>query len=94
MHESYRPLPDFRPTIAIARFADLSILPRRSTPFFAPSKIGIEVTPLIAFVGTLLTIAAGAGIHHLMKDDDVSAPPAPSAERRISATGTCTLILL
>ncbi|KAM0793292.1 hypothetical protein ACM66B_000752 [Microbotryomycetes sp. NB124-2] len=49
--------------------------PPPAKPFFAKSRLGVEVTPLIAFVSALCCIATGAAIHHLYKDQDIRLKP-------------------
>ncbi|BGP12542.1 hypothetical protein JCM10213_004873 [Rhodosporidiobolus nylandii] len=45
--------------------------PPKPTPFFARKNIGLEVTPLMAFVGTIVTLATGFLIENLITDDSI-----------------------
>ncbi|BGO92775.1 hypothetical protein NBRC10512_007894 [Rhodotorula toruloides] len=45
--------------------------PPKPTPFFARKNIGLEVTPLMAFIGTIVTVAIGFMVHALMTDNTI-----------------------
>ncbi|TKA52714.1 hypothetical protein B0A53_04167 [Rhodotorula sp. CCFEE 5036] len=45
--------------------------PPKPTAFFARKNIGLEVTPLMAFIGTILTVAIGFLVHAYLTDDTV-----------------------
>ncbi|BGP36510.1 hypothetical protein JCM10450v2_000407 [Rhodotorula kratochvilovae] len=45
--------------------------PPKPTPFFARKNIGLEVTPLMAFVGTIVTVATGFLIKNLITEDSI-----------------------
>ncbi|GAA5838482.1 hypothetical protein JCM9279_003257 [Rhodotorula babjevae] len=45
--------------------------PPKPTPFFARKNIGLEVTPLMAFIGTIVTIATGFLVKNLITDDSI-----------------------
>ncbi|KAK4057991.1 hypothetical protein OIO90_000730 [Microbotryomycetes sp. JL221] len=71
-----------QPVIAHQGIRGYSVTPQApppAKPFFAKSRLGVEVTPLIAFVGALCCIATGAGIHHLYKDQDIRLKPGSGA---------------
>ncbi|GAA5980945.1 hypothetical protein JCM10908_003926 [Rhodotorula pacifica] len=46
--------------------------PPKPTAFFARKNIGLEVTPLMAFVGTIVTVAIGFLVHAYLTDDTVA----------------------
>ncbi|GAA6051685.1 hypothetical protein JCM3770_001227 [Rhodotorula araucariae] len=45
--------------------------PPKPTPFFARKNIGLEVTPLMAFVGTIVAVATGFLIKNLITEDSI-----------------------
>ncbi|GAA5903281.1 hypothetical protein JCM8208_002264 [Rhodotorula glutinis] len=45
--------------------------PPKPTPFFARKNIGLEVTPLMAFIGTIVTVATGFLVKNLITDDSI-----------------------
>ncbi|GAA5962971.1 hypothetical protein JCM3765_006734 [Sporobolomyces pararoseus] len=45
--------------------------PPKPKNFFRKEKIGLEVTPLFALIGTIVLIATGAIVRNLVKDPDI-----------------------
>ncbi|GAA5923356.1 uncharacterized protein JCM15063_003622 [Sporobolomyces koalae] len=45
--------------------------PPKPTPFFAWKNIGLEVTPLMAFIATIAVVATGALVRNLLTDPDI-----------------------
>ncbi|BGP52717.1 hypothetical protein JCM8202_005613 [Rhodotorula sphaerocarpa] len=45
--------------------------PPEPTPFFARKNIGLEVTPLMAFIGVIVTVGIGFMVHALLTEDAV-----------------------
>ncbi|GAA5859273.1 hypothetical protein JCM5353_003557 [Sporobolomyces roseus] len=43
----------------------------KPTPFFARKNIGLEVTPLIAFIATIATVATGFLVKNLLYDPEI-----------------------
>ncbi|GAA5909124.1 uncharacterized protein JCM6883_002612 [Sporobolomyces salmoneus] len=65
------------PTNSILRFyATQPSHPEPQTPpkpknFFRKEKIGLEVTPLFALIGTIVIIATGAIVRNIVTDPDI-----------------------
>ncbi|GAA5918441.1 hypothetical protein JCM1841_003969 [Sporobolomyces salmonicolor] len=45
--------------------------PPKPTPFFARQNIGLEVTPLMAFLATIALLATGSLVRNLLTDKDI-----------------------
>ncbi|GAA5861323.1 hypothetical protein JCM1840_005334 [Sporobolomyces johnsonii] len=45
--------------------------PPKPTPFFARKNIGLEVTPLMAFIATIAILATGSLVRNLLTDEDI-----------------------
>ncbi|GAA5856341.1 hypothetical protein JCM8547_000880 [Rhodosporidiobolus lusitaniae] len=45
--------------------------PKPDTPFFARKNIGLEVTPLLAFVATIATLGISFGVKNFFFDDGI-----------------------
>ncbi|GAA5897052.1 hypothetical protein JCM5296_004281 [Sporobolomyces johnsonii] len=45
--------------------------PPKPTPFFARKNIGLEVTPLMAFIATIALLATGSLVRNLLTDEDI-----------------------
>ncbi|GAA6064543.1 hypothetical protein JCM10212_005647 [Sporobolomyces blumeae] len=45
--------------------------PPKPTPFFAWKNIGLEVTPLMAFIAAIALVATGSLVRNLIQDPDI-----------------------